>query len=241
MRQAATCHERKLAVAVCLMSGASEAHDNIFGQHYWILNVRHKVTAIRDLKSLLGDIVPFIKDPRVLYRGREVSNFRQRPREILANWLICTAGNCEDGPDAWTFCLDPMGGDGVIVKRSTGVGWPTEHVFIPAPKAMPVESIEDLIVDAVAHKRQKGEAYARGKQLVVFADVKGGPWRPNQAGKRIEGQHGFESVWAVGLEQTDGNEYLYWVVRFEELNSHVWKISVDIEAIEWSVERIQQL
>ena len=201
--------------------------------------VRHKVTAIRDLKSLLNDIVPFIKDPRFLYKGREVSNFRQRPREILANWLICTTGNYEEGRDEWTFSIDPTGGDGIIVRRSTGVGWPTEHVFIPAPKALQNESVEDLIISAVKHKHQKGEAYARGKQLVIFADVKGGPWRPNRAGKRIEGQHDFESVWAVGLEHANGNEYLYWVVRFNELHSDAWGVSLDINTIEWSVERIQ--
>lgn len=149
--------------------------------------MRHQVTAIQDLKSLLGDIVPFIKDSRFLQNGREVSNFRQRPREILANWLICAAGNCEDGPDAWTFSIDPMGGDGLIVKRSTSVGWPTEHVFIPAPKTLHNESVEDQIISAVKHKQQKGETYARGKHLVIFAYAEGGPWWPNRAGKRIEG------------------------------------------------------
>ena len=127
----------------------------------------------------------------------------------------------------------------MIVNRSTLVGWPTEHVFIPAPKSLQNESLEDLMISAVKHKHQKGEAYAKGKQLVIFADAEGGPWLPNRVGQRIEGQHGFDFVWAVGLEQADGNEYSYWVICFDELHSQVWKVSMDIETIEWSVERIQ--
>lgn len=201
--------------------------------------MRHKVTAIRDLKSVLEDIVPLIKDPRYLYRGRDLPSIRQRPREILANWLICSIGNYEVGPNAWTFGEDPMGGDGVIIDRSTGVGRRTEHVFIPASESSQNKSAEDLMIKAVEHKHQKGEAYAKGTLLVIFADGIGGPWWPNRVRKRIEGQHGFDSVWAVGLEQADGNDYAYWVVCFDESPAQVWKVSIDFEMIEWNVERIQ--
>ena len=203
------------------------------------LSVRHKVTTIRDLKSLLNDIVPLIKDPRYLYKGRELRNFRLRPREILANWLICSVKNYEVGPDKWTFSTDPTGGDGLIVERSTGIGWRTEHVFIPTLESSQNDSVEDLMIKAVEHKHLKGEAYAEGKQLVIFADVTRGKWFPNQVGQRIKGQHGFDSVWAAGLEQPDGNNYEYWVICFDKLPSQVWKVSIDIEIIEWNVERIQ--
>ena len=201
--------------------------------------MRHKVTTIRDLKSVLNDIVPSIKDPRYLYSDREVRNFRLRPREILANWLICSVKNHEVGPDTWTFSTDPPGGDGLIVKRSTRIGWPTEHIFIPTLKSSQNESVEDLMIKAVEHKHQNGEAYAKGKQLVIFADVSREKWFPNQVCRKIKGQHSFDSVWAVGLEQTDGNDYDYWVVCFDELPSQVWKVYIDMDSTEWNVERIQ--
>jgi len=204
------------------------------------LTVRHKVTTIRDLKSLLSDIAPLVKEPRHLYEGRDIPNFRQRPREILANCLICIVGNFEEGQDEWTFGLDPMGGDGVIIKRSTGVGWPTEHVFVSRENSKQRESLENLMIKAVEHKHRKGEAYAEGNNLVIFADVDGGLWCPNRVGKRIEGKHGFDSVWAGGLEQADGEVYAYWVVRIDELQSQVWKVYVDFEKIEWNVEPIQR-
>ena len=135
--------------------------------------MRHKVTTIRDLKSVLNDIVPSIKDPRYLYSDREVRNFRLRPREILANWLICSVKNHEVGPDTWTFSTDPPGGDGLIVKRSTRIGWPTEHIFIPTLKSSQNESVEDLMIKAVEHKHQNGEASLASSPIAPGLDLFG--------------------------------------------------------------------
>jgi hypothetical protein len=44
-----------------------------------------------------------------------------RPREVLANLLICAIANFESEPDRFTFVGtdDPIGGDGVIEDTQT--------------------------------------------------------------------------------------------------------------------------
>ena len=77
--------------------------------------MRHKVTGIRDLKSALKELEPHVKGVDSLYRGRDLRNFKQRPREILANWLLFVVGNFSHGPDTFTFTEDHSGdSDGVI-------------------------------------------------------------------------------------------------------------------------------
>ena len=200
--------------------------------------MRHKTTTIRDLRNVLRDIIPFVKNPKSLYTGRDLPSFSQRPREILANWLICAAAS-DPGESDWTFGEDPMGGDGLLINRSTKEGWPTEHVFIPSPESPHNESVANLMVNAVEHKNKKGEPYATGKCLVIFAEGIDRQWFPNDVYKRIKGQHHFDSVWAVGLQESAGNDYKYFVVCLDEYPCPCCIISVNLAKAEWIVERIQ--
>jgi hypothetical protein len=77
---------------------------------------RHNLTRIRDLGIVLKDMESYIKDPRFLRVGREFTNFPLRPREALANWLMCVVGNHENGNADLTFTSDPTGGDGILLK-----------------------------------------------------------------------------------------------------------------------------
>ena len=199
--------------------------------------MRYPVTAVRDHASLLNDVAPLIRDPQFLYRGRDVPNFPLRPREILCNWLICAVLNDQVEPHAWTFTTDPTGGDGVIVNRATETGSTMEHVFIPNREQ--TESIEALIVGAIQSKSAIGEAYARGKHLVVFSDLPGGPWHANRVAREISGAHTFEAIWVVALERGDGRYYSYWVTQLGNPASPVWRVSIDLQELNWKVERVQ--
>lgn len=200
--------------------------------------MKYRVTQIRDLKSVLKDMEAFIKDPRYLRIGRDLSNFSLRPREILANWLMCVVGNHISREDGLTFTEDPTGGDGVIRNRQSGECFLTEHVFVGVPQTVTGNSVEYMIVNAVEHKKKKGTAYAKGKHLVVFSEAKGS-WLPNRVGKIIDQQHSFESVWAVGLENVSGSVYNYWVVLFGASHSPSWRVSVDFDRCEWTIGQIQ--
>jgi hypothetical protein len=198
------------------------------------------MTQIRDLGLVLKDMERHIKDPRFLRVGRAFSNFNLRPREVLANWLLCVVGNHENGNDALTFADDPTGGDGVILNRGDGRFMMTEHVFIPPPRAETAETVEDLILQKIEHKMAKGATYAHGKHLIVFSEAVGW-WYPNRVGRRIERAHGFASVWVVGLERGDESGYAYWVSMPVPAprNSPSWKVSINAAFTGWQVERAQ--
>lgn len=181
-----------------------------------------------------------IKDPRFLRVGRVFTNFPLRPREVLANWLLCVVGNHENGNDDLTFSDDPTGGDGIILNRKNGRFMLTEHVFVPPPRATSTETVEDLIIQQIQHKMKKGAPYARGKHLVVFSEAIGW-WYPNKVGRRIEGSHDFASVWVVGLERGDEAGFLYWVSQplSEGHDSPSWKVAIEATFTTWRVERVQ--
>lgn len=195
-----------------------------------------KVTQIRDLKIVLKDMEPYIRNPQFLRVGRRFTNFNMLPREALANWLICTVERFE-GED-WTFSDDPNGSDGRIVDLKTSTGFTTEHVFIPPPKAESTESVSDLMVEAVKKKAKKGKQYAEGKVLVIFSEGQG-EFKPNIVARRTLELHHFDAIYMVGLEKIDESGYHYWVTHLHPLISPIWKIDITSNFDDWSVKRVQ--
>jgi len=192
---------------------------------------------------VLKDLEPHVKAPDFLRKGRSFGNFGLLPRELLANLLICFAGNFEDPENRLTVCTDPLGGDGLIFNQNHGGYMSTEHVFVPAPKDGDSESVENKILAAVAHKCKKGPRYASGKDLVVFSEAKG-VWHPNHTARKLIGCHGFENVWVVHLETSESEEYSYCVVWLEVSRGNaapVWRIRIANDFNAFTVERIQQI
>lgn len=131
--------------------------------------MRYDVTRFKDLKVTLKEIEPMARDPRHLQTGKSFKKFGDmRPREMLANWLLCAAVEAIENRKL-LFYSDPIGGDGIIRDEVTGETWQTEHVYVtqhsPGPNA------KALILDAIAHKQIDGAPYCRGKTLVVFLDT----------------------------------------------------------------------
>jgi hypothetical protein len=89
-----------------------------------------------------------------------------RPREMLANWLLCATFEAIEGRELM-FYSDSIGGDGIIRDEATGETWPTEHVYVSQYSTG--ADAKALILDAIKHKQAGGAAYASGKILVCFS------------------------------------------------------------------------
>lgn len=203
--------------------------------------MKANVTRITDLRTILKDLEGHIRNPDSLRTGRAFGNFNLLPREVLANILICAVGNATRGTDDLTVCTDPSGGDGLIYDQKEGRYMTTEHVFVPPPKQDDSRDVDDAILQAIQHKARKGPGYASGKNLVVFSEARG-IWVPNKLSKKISGQHGFESVWVIHLEKSDGDDYSYCVAWLDVSvtgNAPVCRVKIQPDFKDWTVERIQ--
>lgn len=199
--------------------------------------MKYQVTAVRDLKQILKDLEPHIRDPRHLRVGRDFKRMAMRPRELLGNWLFCVTLIEVTGRD-WTLSEDPTGGDGAMLDKTSGTGFLTEHIFIPPPAEAETRSVEQQVAAAVAKKAAKGAPYAKGKTLVVFSEAVG-KWFPNRVARVIAGKHRFEAIWAAGLETAEGGHYIYWVTRLEPEHAPAWRIRISDSFDGWTVEAIQ--
>lgn len=71
-----------------------------------------RVTRFKSMKAALLEIRPFVMTPRLLEVGDPIDALGGlRPRELLANWLICAAYNDAAKSEDLCFTTDPKGGD----------------------------------------------------------------------------------------------------------------------------------
>jgi hypothetical protein len=214
--------------------------------------MKAQTTQFRSLSVALKELEPFIRNGGHLQTGKPFENFGGlRSRELLANWLLCVTLNAESGDERMTFTTDPDGGDGIIYDTEAEQPYPTEHVIVPQVKRKPGEGeksdaidYEALILAAIDQKRSKGgEAYAKGKSLVVFLNAGGdGAWFPNRVARKLPSPLYFAIVWVVGLHQAEaGGEYVYGVTQLDvsEGNAMVWHVRIGKNFDSWRVERVQ--
>lgn len=200
--------------------------------------LKYKVTAVRDLRAILKDLESQVRDPRHLRVGRDYPSMSMRPRELLGNWLLCVILADATGRN-WTLSDDPTGGDGAMLDRDTGTGFLTEHVFIPPPRPDNKKPVQQQIEEAIAAKAGKGEEYSRGRTLIVFSEAEGN-WFPNRVAKSVDGTHGFDAIWCLGLEGVENGEYIYWITRLEvAAYSPAWKVRINEDFIDWTITHIQ--
>jgi hypothetical protein len=128
--------------------------------------MRYPVKQLKSLAVGLKELEPHIRNGRALQTHPEFNSIKQRPREMLANWLLCAAGCATRGKETVHLAEDPLGGDGLITESETGEFMLTEHVYARPRQG---SSVAELIVEALEHKAKKGEAYARGRTLVVLS------------------------------------------------------------------------
>lgn len=204
----------------------------------------YETTRFKSMAVALRELEQIIKSPVLLETGKPLKRFGDaRPRELVANWMVCAAANAEeDGVgERMAFHSDPVGGDGIIVDTKTGETWPTEHVMVPMPRTASVPNIEASIAKAVSDKQKKGgAAYATGKTLIVFLNSGGGEWKPTRVAKNLP-PHDFGAVWVVGLYTAKDGEYVYGVanLHLEIGQAPTWTVHIAKDFGFWSVERKQ--
>jgi hypothetical protein len=101
--------------------------------------------------------------------------------------------------------------------------------------------VETLILEAIAHKHQKGPTYASGKTLIVFLNEgNGAMWFPDSVARQLPSPLHFEAVWVVGLQSVEAGKYVYNVTRLDLSRGHApaWRVSIGQEFEQWNVEPI---
>ena len=182
--------------------------------------VNYNTVQFKSARDALNQIAQYVRDPEHLQTGKPIEKFGGlRPRELLANWLICAAFNEHNGtPERVTFIADGKGtdetfGDGILYDTESKETFPTEHVIVPIPREEKVPDIEARILKAINDKNDKGgPAYARGKTLVVFLnDGRGLLWFPNKVAKALPNPFHFPVAWVAGLHthNAETGEYAY--------------------------------
>lgn len=199
-----------------------------------------EVTRFKSLAVALKEIEPLVRDPRHLQTGKPLGKFGgMRPREVLANWLLCATSEKIDGRNL-LFYSDPIGGDGIIRDEATGETWPTEHVYVSQHSTGP--DAKTLIIDAINHKQANGAAYCTGKTLVVFLETPAaGTWYPNAAAKALPDPLVFDAVWVVGFSTIQDSGYVYNLTLLDVAGGNapalLLRIAPDFDT--WKVEQIQ--
>ena len=194
------------------------------------------------MTEALKQLEPFIRDPRQLRTGRPLDKFYGlRPREILANWLLCAALNFPNQTEEVTFfsTRDPIGSDGVVYDTLAEKTVPTEHVFVPRVRgAGSNNTVAALISTAIEQKQHKGaEAYASGKTLVVLLNVDGGQWSPNVVTTQLPKPLYFADVWVMSLQYVKDDDYIYAVTLLDlsDGNAPTWRVRIMKNFDAWEV------
>jgi hypothetical protein len=209
-----------------------------------VTGMKYPTTRFKNLKVALSEIAEFIRSGEQLQTGKPLRQFGGlRPRELVANWLLCVAFNHEHrSPERLTFISDPLDGDGILYDTETEATYPTEHVLVPDAHDKTVD-VEALILKAINDKRNKGgAAYARGKTLVVFLNAGGGGrWVPNGLARRLPDPLHFAVVWVVGLHHIEAGEYTYGVSSLDvsEGDAPTFLIRIGSDFDSWETTRIQ--
>lgn len=197
---------------------------------------------MRQLKNLHGglrELRPILLSPQRLITGRDFKNFKMRPRELLGNWLLAAVLAFDSGNTGWTIVEDPDGRDGWLINPRTKRRRQTEHIYIPA-HMQASKTVEELIVQFVAKKVNRGHGYAAGKALVVFSEASG-EWFPNRTRWLLVGQHSFTDIWVLHPEHITEKHRTYCVALLTELrgSAPAWRVIIPGTFDDWHVWRVQ--
>ena len=204
--------------------------------------MKHQVTRFKSMGVGLKELEPFIRDGMHLQSGKPFERMGgMRSREAVANWLLCAVVNYT-GQRELSFTSDPTGGDGVLEDAKTGETFLTEHVMVPPHNGGEGADAHALVLDAINLKREKGgEAYARGKMLVVFLDAAAGEWFPNRVAKALPDPLYFDEVWVVGIYGVENGGYVYGVAQLDVSsgNAPAYKVQINADFTGWTVKQVQ--
>jgi len=200
-----------------------------------------EMKVVKNLKVVLKDFEPMVKNPKWLWSGRRIENFNLLPREAWGNWLVSVVLRKMHNRDI-TFA-DSEEGDGFIVDKSIKVIFPTEHVSaLDIPKGKKWPKGEQRAIEAINLKIGRGHEYAKDKLLVAFFDGAGKFFR-NKIRKSVFGKHNFEAVFCVGLLNSGKSGYSYSVSEFRDSfgdQSVTHRVEINGDFTDWKVFQIMQ-
>jgi len=198
-----------------------------------------QVKRLKNLAVALKELEPHIRDGHSLRVHREFRSIRQRPRELLGNWLLCAVGCAVRSKETLAISEDPLGGDGLIVDRETDEQMFVEQVYVPPRNGA---DFGEMAVKALKDKMRRGATYAAGRTLVILSEAIG-RWYPNRLARRIAGAHGFNCVWVVHLDAAAiaQGRYAYIVAELDLSNGDapVSRVNIAEDFGSWTVERVQ--
>lgn len=205
----------------------------------------YSIRMFASLRHALHALGPYVRDPSQLRSGRETEALLGlRPREALANWLVCVASNeAISGP--YTFTSDPLGGDGVILDETTRDTFPTEHVAVILPPGVPDPDGQagELIVTKIEAKNNRGASYCRGKVLIVFMETPAGTYYPNHIARALPEPFHFDQAWLVGLQRVESDGTYVYAVTWLQIgpfpNAPTFLVRVAPTFDDWAIEQFQ--
>jgi hypothetical protein len=198
------------------------------------------VTRFKSMQLALKELRPFLNQ-RHLYSGKPLTQLGDmRPREAMANWLICAAFNYEAGYERFSFTNNPEGGDGCILDAEDNTGIATEHI-IALSKGNETLDTNTRIRNAVIQKQNKGGmAYASGKALVVLLEGGDEQWWPTAIAKELP-ENDFCDIWVICLQYFAEDEYRYAVSNLSLVDNSAptWLVDIAANSESWKVRKIQ--
>jgi hypothetical protein len=201
--------------------------------------MKYSVKRLKNLKIALQELEPHIRNGRSLQVQRDFKSIGLRPRELLANWLLCATFCFLRGDEGLAMSGDPLSGDGAIFNIETGNAMLIEQVYIPSATDGDFDS---LALQAFEKKAKLGKPYAENRTLVIFSEVTGS-WQPNRLAREIQNTHEFDAVWVVHLDQNAvvEGQYAYFVVALDTSmgNAPVYRVSIGEDFRSWSVDTVQ--
>jgi hypothetical protein len=201
--------------------------------------MRYKVRKLRNLRLGLKEAEPAFRNVLVngrpiLESGRPYRNFgRMLPRELAANWLIAAVLDHCTRSDRFHIMSDPADGDGLIFDTITKEALWTEHVMVidRAPDHGP-DDPQAKILKCVSEKNDRGSAYGRARNLIIFLYRSGnpGPWWPNRLARLLPQPLHFDTVWLVGFQHFERADRIYAVTCLDVSqggHAPIWLVRID--------------
>lgn len=178
------------------------------------LSVKKGIMAIDPAVAFKRLLLPSIQSnpSSWLDTGRNVSDTKLRPRELLGLIIMCAVVSHRTGL-TWQIGTDHDDGDGTIVlvkEGHKGSGIPLEQVYVNSHNGSG-KSLADAALAEVRNKEAKGIQYTADRSLIVLINETG-PMAIEELVAGVEGT-GFEDVAVIGLLSPNKFEYYCGVVN----------------------------
>lgn len=206
-----------------------------------------KYLFVRSLEDYLeNQIQPILKNPHLLKVGRQYTNIKLRPREVLGAFIICAVARFISG-QSWTIARDPMGGDGVVLcmdESRWAEGAFLEQVYVSRLKEKSPATIDEIIgrIEVeIKKKHDKGKSYSEDRHLVIFLDIEG-LLDYQQVKKNVDRikDGGFDSYWLFA-PWDKSYSYLVFLLKAAKDQPTAYSIEIAEDFRKWKVNRIGKL